>query len=95
MSCAIVTRYLGPTNYRGARIVADAGMKRRVTIGYPHEYSGAETHFQAARALCAKFGWHGELVAGGLEDGNYVFVFSAHKSEDSDLMHKTGDTFTV
>ena len=22
MSCAIVTRYLGPTNYRGARIVA-------------------------------------------------------------------------
>ena len=37
---AIVTRYLGPTNTRGSRIVADAGDRCRVTVGYRDELSG-------------------------------------------------------
>lgn len=31
---AIVTRFLGPTNFRCARIIADAGLGRKVTVPY-------------------------------------------------------------
>ena len=68
----IITKYVGPTNYRGARIVADAGMKRRITVGYEH--ASNNPHRVAALALCAKFDWHGTLVEGGMERGS-AFVF--------------------
>ncbi len=69
----IITRYIGPTNYKGARIVADAGMKRRVTVSFDHGARNA--HQVAALALCKKFGWKGTLVEGGMEHGNaYVFL---------------------
>lgn len=78
MPVAIITRYIGPSNTRGARIVADAGDRRRVTIGYPHEFSGAECHFQAVKKLCAKFDWHGSFVAGATDTG-YAFCFEADR----------------
>jgi hypothetical protein len=50
---AIVTKYVGPGNVRGARIIAkcEAG---RVSIPYPHELSGEAVHRAAAVALCDK-----------------------------------------
>lgn len=76
---AIRTRYYGPTNTKGSRIVADAGRGRRVTIGYPHELSGAACYALAAEALCKKMGWAGELVGGGYDDGgsDYYWCFLA------------------
>ncbi len=71
---AIVTRYIGPSNTRGGRIVADGGLKRRVTIPYPHELRSEDAHACAAQALCNKFGWTGDLRSGGTERG-CVFVF--------------------
>ena len=80
---AIVTRYLGPTDYRGARIkaTADAGS---VTISYPYELSGEACHRAAADALLVKLGWNVEngyrpfrLVGGGLPQSSrdaYAFV---------------------
>lgn len=58
---AIVTKYIGPTDTKGARIKAtcDAGS---VTIGYPHELSGQDVHAAAAMALVRKLGW---------DDGEY------------------------
>jgi hypothetical protein len=55
---AIVTKYLGPTNVRGARIKAacDAGT---VTIPYPHELGGYDVHAAAAMELVRKLGWQG------------------------------------
>ncbi len=82
---AIVTKYLGPTNTRGSRIVArcDAGS---VSFPYPHELSGEECHAAAALALCRKLGWtrtnnyKGRLVCGSApQKGSphaYVFVFT-------------------
>ena len=71
---AITTKYLGPTNFRGARIkaTAEAGS---VTVDFPYEFSGADAHAVAALALARKIGWDGDLLAGGTADG-YVFVFS-------------------
>lgn len=73
---AIQTTYHGPTDTRGSRISASDTDGNRISIPYPHEYSGAECHAQAALALCRKMGWGGTLIAGGLKD-HYVFVFEA------------------
>lgn len=72
---AIVTRYKGPTNYRGARIIADDGDGNRLTISYPYELSGEAVHRKAAEALRDKMGWRGELLGGGTRTG-YAFVFA-------------------
>lgn len=72
---AIVTRYKGPTNYRGARIIADDGDGNRLTISYPYELSGEAVHRKAAEALRDKMGWAGELIGGGTRTG-YAFVFA-------------------
>jgi len=71
---AIQTRYFGPTNSRGARIKATAAAGS-VTISYPYELSGQETHHAAAQALAAKFNWPGDLIGGQLANGDYAFVF--------------------
>lgn len=73
---AIVTKYHGPTDTRGSRIVATDSDGNRASIPYPHELSGEACHKKAADALCAKMGWSGELIGGGLKNG-YVFVFVA------------------
>lgn len=72
---AIKTTYLGPTNYRGARIKASDTDGNSLTISYPYELSGADCHAVAAVALAKKMGWAGILNAGALRDC-YVFVFS-------------------
>lgn len=79
----IQTRYLGPSNTRGGRIVADAGMKRRVTVKYDHSLSQYGAHAKAAKALCDKFEWRGDMTAGGTETG-YVFVFHNAAPRDTD-----------
>ena len=82
MSVAIVTKYLGPTNYRGARIVASIPARIadcrpahwRLTLSYPYELTGEDAHRAAAQALADRLGWGGRLVGGALADG-YAFCF--------------------
>jgi hypothetical protein len=71
---AIRTKYKGPTNTRGSRIIASDEDGNRVTISYPYELSGEAVHRKAADALCTKMGWTGKLESGSLKNG-YVFVF--------------------
>jgi hypothetical protein len=71
---AIVTKYHGPTNFKGSRITASDEDGNRITISYPHELSGEACHRKAAQALCNKMKWEGNLIAGSLKHG-YVFVF--------------------
>lgn len=71
---AIVTRYVGPTNTKGSRIIASDEDGNKITISYPYELSGEAVHRKAAEALREKMGWTGELVSGSLKNG-YVFVF--------------------
>jgi len=71
---AIITKYHGPTDYKGARITASDEDNNRITISYPHELSGEACHRAAADALCKKMNWQGNLVGGSLKRG-YVFTF--------------------
>jgi hypothetical protein len=72
---AIVTTYHGPTNTRGSRIIADAGMKRRVSVSYDDGLNSEDNHAAAARALCKELDWTGDLRSGGTKRG-FVFVFA-------------------
>ena len=82
---AIQTRFLCPTNTKGARIKAWAAAGA-ITISYPYELSGQACHRKAAEALVAKLGWddphYGGLLGGQLESGDYCFVFNSKLSEE-------------
>ena len=82
---AIQTRYLCPTNTRGARIKATCAAGS-ITIDYPHELSGQACHRKAAEALASKLDWlhpnYGGLLGGCLSKGDYCFVFNSTLSEE-------------
>jgi hypothetical protein len=75
---AISTKYLGPSNVRGARVkaTAEAGS---VTLSWDHRLNPPENHAAAAEALALKFGWtgprYGQLVGGALPGSGYAFIF--------------------
>jgi len=78
---AILTKYLGPTDFRGSRIVAHDDDGNRVTVTYRHELNSEENHRAAADALCAKMEWTGEMVGGCTRHG-YAFVFTGKENGD-------------
>lgn len=83
---AIETKYLCPTNSRGARIKATCAGSS-VTISYPYDISGharhrQACHRQAAEALRDKLGWSGDLLGGCLPSGNYCFIFDNDWSKE-------------
>jgi hypothetical protein len=75
---AIVTKYHGPTNYKGSRISAraDAG---RVVLSYDHALNADENHAKAAQALADRYGWTVKngypALAGGALPGHAGYVF--------------------
>jgi len=82
---AIQTKFLGPTNFRGARIKATAMDSYRdervmsVTVGYDHALNGDENHRVAAEKLLPQVVRNPKdvhMVAGAWKRG-YVFV-AAH-----------------
>lgn len=85
MRQAIVTKYLGPTNTRGARVKATA-YAGSVTIPWDDAKDVDDNHYAAALALAFKFEWVRQhdldkgavhIVGGGLPDGRgnaYVLV---------------------
>lgn len=82
---AIHTKYIGPTNTRGARIkayTADWGDRKgfSTVIPYPHELSFEACHFKAVKALVLKFNLEWDLENmryGDSADGRgYSFCFN-------------------
>jgi hypothetical protein len=65
---AIVTKYIGPTNHRGARVKATC-QAGSVVIPYDYALGTYENHDAAARALLEKLGWCGQWFGGGMPDG--------------------------
>ena len=71
---AILTKFIGPTNYRGARVKAFTTSGLRIIVPWDHALNVEENHDAAAIALCRKMGWGGKLVRGGTEVG-YAYAF--------------------
>jgi hypothetical protein len=76
----IRTRFAGPTNHRGSRIIGDAGdAASRVTLEWDSSLNSDGNHAAAALAVVAKMGWdtteHTPITGGGYGDSTYwVFL---------------------
>lgn len=72
---AIKTYYLPATNLRGPRIKATDCDRNSIVLSWAHEFTADENHALAAKALCKKMKWYGEMVMGGFPECNvHVFV---------------------
>jgi hypothetical protein len=56
MNRCIVTKYAGPTNHRGARIIASAYGKR-VVVPWDHSVDVTDNHDLAATYAASKLDW--------------------------------------
>lgn len=76
---AIVTKFLGPTNHRGARVTARSETLR-LTVPWDDALDVEKNHAAAAAAFAHAHGWHGSWVGGGLPDttGN-AYVRASHE----------------
>jgi hypothetical protein len=76
---AIITKFINPTNHRGARIKAIAAAG---SVTVPYEYGSDTTgaHRVAAVAFCDKFDWEFDHVSGELPDGSLAWVKNTRKS---------------
>lgn len=91
MRQAIVTKYLGPTDSRGARVKATA-QAGSLTLPWEGAADENENHATAAKALATKLEWSGRWYGGGLPDGTgNVFVQADPVISDCER----GETFTV
>lgn len=70
---AILTKYLGATNFRGSRVKAYTETGLSVTLSWDDALNPEENHREAAKALAAKMGWQGRYIGGSTERG-FAFV---------------------
>ena len=78
---AIVTKFLGATDYRGSRVKAKC-QGGTLTLSWDHALNAEENHRAAARALRRKMGWdtnkYPAMCEGALPNGTgNVYVFAA------------------
>lgn len=77
---AIRTRFVGPTNSRGSRVIADAGDRQStVTVSWDHALNSEQNHAAAALAVVNKMGWNTEYhtpITGGQHGNAYYWVFT-------------------
>ncbi len=69
----ISTRYIGPSNTRGSRIIATTSGGIRKVYPYQHDMDIDGNHTGAAWRLAESLGWHGNWQGGHTERG-MVFV---------------------
>lgn len=76
---AIQTKFIAPTNHRGARIKASC-QAGSITVNYEYNADGyMSAHKIACDALRKKLEWtgkyYGNMVSGELPDGSVAWVF--------------------
>lgn len=86
---SIVTKYLGPTNSRGARVAAQVsdygsdmelysrslGKPGRLVVWWDHSLNVEDNHRAVALALAKRLEWSGEWIGGDAPgSAGYVFI---------------------
>lgn len=76
----IQTKYIAPSNFRGARIKAKAANGKVIVVSYDHGLNVDENHAKAAETLQEKMQWtgkhYGELIGGQNADGSYTWIMT-------------------
>jgi hypothetical protein len=78
---AIRTRYRGPTNTKGSKIIASDADGNRVSISYPHQLNSDDAHELAAYRLMEKMGWTNELIGGGFGPDTFFVMVPTLKGQ--------------
>lgn len=72
---AIQSKYLGPTNYRPARIKVWCDAKTRF-VHWDHGHNPCENHYLATIALAKELGWNTDgCTFGALPSCGYALTF--------------------
>lgn len=66
---AIETKYMGPTDCRGSRIIAFTCNGHRLSMHYDDGKNSEENHRYVAQQLMKKMGWDHDIVTGGTKTG--------------------------
>lgn len=76
MTIAIETRFCGPTDTKGPRVIATTANGQRHVISYVSELSCEAAHRRAATELAESMGWltDGERLVSGSTKRGFVFV---------------------
>jgi hypothetical protein len=70
----IKTKYIHPTNHKGARIKATSSSGISLVINYDYGLNADQLHSEAALRLAARLGWIGQKLAAAGDDDGYIFV---------------------
>ena len=89
MRQAIATKYIGPSNVRGARVKASAEAGS-VTLPWDHALNVDRNHAKAAETLARKFKWEGRYYGGALPGSGYCFVCVDTVSADEAVLFTVG-----
>ena len=80
INAAFITKYLGPTNHQGSRIVVKF-KDRSTRVPYDHELNADANHRAAVYAMVKRFDIRlpcDDLHTGQLNDGRQVHVIPAN-----------------
>lgn len=77
----IRVRYFGPTNHRGARLIANTD-STRITVAWDHALGTTDNYIAAAQALATKKGW--QLQRGGFLDDVFFVTADAPEGQACD-----------
>jgi hypothetical protein len=67
---AITVKYVGPSNVKGARLIATDGDTRMI---FPYDHSSSNPYRDAAIAFCKRMKWTGAYAQGSTKNTD-VFV---------------------
>jgi hypothetical protein len=65
----IVTKYLAPTNNKGARVQAKSDQGEKVIIPWEHALSSFQNHEEAVKQLVARITYKGDVIISNYENG--------------------------
>lgn len=81
MRQAITTKYVGPTDTRGSRVIASCDAKR-IIVSWSHLMNVDDNHIAAARKLASELGWSGAWHGGSTKGSGFCFVWQDTKQGD-------------
>jgi hypothetical protein len=87
---AIQTKFLGPTNFKGARVKAFAATGS-VTISWDYRLNPEQNHRAAAQVFANRMNLVGAWAAGTLPGGDMVFVNCEEACQYAFFVHDISD----
>jgi hypothetical protein len=70
----IVSKYLGPTNTKGARVKVTVPYGKSITVPWDYSLDAFFNHDKACLALLEKINMKGKVLTAWFKDGQYIHI---------------------